>query len=162
MKIITIKEKGIYLKRELSEFNNLIDKPTEFIRFISFLCKKYKLCLSKIAKCNAEERNLGVELLGDKILIQFFYEYDINTLELVISVDFDKTLEDSIKNDIWTYIEKVTYKKGDRILDNYGEKYILQENIDQPSHTLKKYKAIRVCDNKESMVYNNYICPNLN
>lgn len=161
MKIVTIKEKEIYLKRELSEFNNLADKPTEFIGFIRFLCKKYKLCLSKIAKCNDEERNLGVELLSDKILIQFFYEYDINTLELIISVNSNKALEDSIKNDIWTYIEKVTYKKGDRVLDNYGEKYILQEDIDQPSHTLKKYKAIRVCDNKESMVYNNSICPDL-
>lgn len=160
MEIVTIKNKMNYSKHELDEFNNLSDKPTEFIRFIGFLCKKYKLSLSKIAKCNAYERNLGVELVGANILIQFFYEYDINTLELVISCDSDEVLKKRIENDIWTYIKKVSYKKGDKIVDTYGEKYILQEDVD-PSHTVKKYKAIRVYDNEECSIINQCISPDL-
>lgn len=160
MEIITIKNNEKYLKQELDEFNNLADKPTEFIRFIGDLCRKYRLYVSKIAKCNSAERNLGVELVGDKILIQFFYEYDINTLELVISCDSDEILENNIKKYIWTYIKTVNYKKGDKVVDSYGEKYIIQEEI-TPSHTLKSYKAIRVCDNEECKVYNNCICPDL-
>lgn len=160
MEIITIKNSEKYSKHELDEFNNLSDKPTEFIRFVVFLCEKYKLYVSKIAKCNSAERNLGVELVGDNILIQFFYEYDINILELVISCDSNKTLEKDIKNDIWTYIKTVSYKKGDRVIDSYGEKYIVQEEITS-SHTLKSYRAIRISDNEECKVYNNCICPDL-
>lgn len=160
MKIVTIKDKKNYLKCELDEFNNLSDKPTEFIRFISFLCKKYKLCLSKIDKCNACERNLGVELLGSKIVVQLFYEYDINTLELVISCDSDEILKKNIENDIWTYIKTISYKKGDKVIDSYGEKYILQEDI-TPAHKLKNCKAIRVCDNVECNVFNHSIVPDL-
>lgn len=160
MKIVTIKNTINYSKYELEEFNNLSDKPTEFIRFVSFLCKKYKLSISKIAKCNSDERNLGVELLGDKILIQFFYEYDINTLELSISCDSDEILRKRIENDIWTYIKTVSYKKGDKVVDVYGEKYVIQEEV-TPSHTLKSCKAIRVCDNEECSILNHYISPDL-
>ncbi|MDC4242320.1 hypothetical protein NE398_19500 [Clostridium tertium] len=160
MRIVTIKDKSNYSKYELNEFNNLSEKPTEFIRFVGFLCGKYKLSLSKIAKCNSYERNLGVELLGAKTLIQFFYEYDINTLELAISCDSDEILRKSIENDIWTYVNKVSYKKGDKVVDTYGEKYIIQEEI-TPSHRLKSYKAIKVCDDEEYDIYTNYICPDL-
>lgn len=160
MKIVTIKDKKNFLKCELDEFNNLSDKPTEFIRFVSFLCKKYKLSVSKMAKCNSYERNLGVELVGAKTLVQFFYEYDINTLELVVSCDSDEILKKNIENDIWTYIKTVSYKKGDKVIDTYGEKYIIQEDI-TPSHTLKSYKAIRVCDNETNKVFNHNICPDL-
>ncbi|WP_270670773.1 hypothetical protein [Paraclostridium bifermentans] len=160
MKIVTVKDKNVYSKHELDNFNNLADKPTQFIQFVCFLCKKYRLGLSKISECNHAERNLGVELLGDKILIQFFYEYDSNTLELVVSADFDNTVENNIRKDIWTYIKTVNYKKGDSVINSYGEKYIVEENI-EPSHTVKKHKATRVSDNTEDWILNQFICPNL-
>ena len=160
MEIVSIKDKKNYLKCELDEFNNLSDKPTEFIRFISFLCKKYKLSVSKIDKCNSCERNLGVELTGSNILIQFFYEYDINTLELVVICDYDKILKKNIENDIWTYVKTTTYKEGDKVIDVYGEKYILQEEI-IPTHKLKSFKAIRLLDNVECEVFNHFIVPDL-
>lgn len=160
MKIVTLKDSKDYSKYELNEFNNLADRPTEFIRFISFLCRKYKLSVSKIGKCNACERNLGIELLGAEVLIQFFYEYDENILELVISCDSDEILKKRIENDILTYVNKVNHKKGDKVIDTYGEKYILQEDI-TPTNTVKRYKAIRVCDNTECIVYNHFICPDL-
>lgn len=160
MEIITVKDKNVYSKHELDNFNNLADKPTQFVQFVCFLCKKYKLNLSKISESNYVERNLGVELIGEKILIQFFYEYDSNTLELVVSADFDKTVEKSIRNDIWTYVKTVHYKKGDSVINNYGEKYIVEESI-EPSHIVKKHKATRVADNKECWVLNQFICPNL-
>ncbi|MFU7517659.1 hypothetical protein [Clostridium sp. HCS.1] len=159
MQIVTIKDREQYSKYELNEFNNLSDKPTEFILFVGFLCRKYKLGVSKIAKCNSEERNLGVGLLGNDMLVQFFYEYDTNTLELAIICD-SEILENNIKKDILTYVKTVNYKKGDRVVDSYGEKYIIQEDV-TPSNTLKSYKAIRVCDNEECKVYNSYICPDL-
>ncbi|GAA0106725.1 hypothetical protein UT300013_33490 [Paraclostridium sordellii] len=160
MKIITVTDKNIYSKHELDEFNNLVNKQTQFIQFICFLCKKYKLVFTKLSKYNSAERNLGVELTSDKILIQFFYDYNINTLELVVSAEFDKMIENSIRKDIWRYVKTVNYKKGDIVVNSYGEKYIVQENID-PSHTLKKYKAIRVSDNSEGWIFNNFICPDL-
>lgn len=158
MKIVTIKNEEIYEKNELEEFNNLADRPTEFIRFIALLCEKYKLCLSKISESNSYERNLGVELTGSKILIQFFYEYDNNTLELAVIVDNEDILRNDIKNDILTYVNKVSYKIVDRVIDNYGEKYIIKEDI-IPSHTLRKYKAVRIIDNEECWIYNNFISP---
>lgn len=160
MEIITVKGKNTYSKHELEDFNNLVDKPTQFIQFVCFLCKKYKLNLSKISETNHVERNLGVELIGEKILIQFSYEYDSNTLELVVNADFDKTVENNIRKDIWNYVKTVDYKKGDRVIDTYGEKYIVQENI-EPSHTVKKYKATRISDNTDSWVINQLICPDL-
>ncbi|EQK41151.1 hypothetical protein C671_2797 [[Clostridium] bifermentans ATCC 19299] len=160
MEIITVKDKNVYSKHELDNFNNLADKPTQFIKFVCFLCKKYKLNLSEISESNYVERNLGVELIGEKILIQFFYEYDSNTLELVVSADFDKTVENNIRKDIWTYVKTVNYKKGDRVIDIYGEKYIVQENI-EPSHTVTKQKVTSVSDNTESWVINQFICPDL-
>lgn len=160
MEIITVKDKNVYSKHELDNFNNLADKPTQFIQFVCFLCKKYKLNLSKISERNYAERNLGVELIGEKILIQFFYEYDSNTLELVVSADFDKIVENNIRKDIWTYVKTVNYKKGDRVIDMYGEKYIVQENI-EPSHTVRKQKVTRVSDNTEGWVLNQFICPDL-
>lgn len=160
MEIITVKGKNIYSKHELDNFNNLSDKPTQFIQFVYFLCQKYKLHLSKISEFNYAERNLGVELIGEKILIQFFYEYDSNTLELVVSAEFDKTVENNIRKDIWAYVKTVNYKKGDRVINSYGEKYIVQENI-EPSHTVKKHKATRIDDNTDSWIINQFICPDL-
>lgn len=160
MEIITVKDKNIYSKHELDTFNNLADKPTQFIQFVCFLCKKYKLVLSKISEFNHTERNLGVELIGDKTLIQFFYEYDSNTLELVVSSGFDKTVENNIRKDIWTYVKTINYKKGDRVINSYGEKYIVQENI-EPSHTVKKHRVTSILDNTEGWVYNQFICPDL-
>ena len=160
MPIVSIKDKKNYFKCELDKFNNLSDRPTEFIRFINFLCQKYKLCVSKIDKCNLYERNLGVELTGAKILIQFFYEYDINTLELVVICDSDETLKKNIENDIWTYVKTTTYKKGDKVIDVYGEKYILQEEL-TPSDKAKSCKAIRLVDNAECNVLNHFIVPYL-
>lgn len=161
MKIVTIDDKKYYTKTELGEYNNLADKPTEFINFINLLCKKYKLNISKMAKFDACERNLGVELQNANIMIQFFYEYDYNILELMIIIK-DKEIKQKITTDINTYVNKVTYKVGDKVVDNYGEFYIMQEDINKPSHHLKRYKAIRVLDKAEVEVYNNYICPDLN
>ncbi|MCX0396260.1 hypothetical protein LI014_02525 [Clostridium perfringens] len=43
--------------------------------------------------------------------------------------------------------------------DNFGEDYILEEDIVEVSNKIKSYKAIRISDNKEVKVYNRYIVP---
>ncbi|MBM7836338.1 hypothetical protein [Clostridium sardiniense] len=160
MRIVTITDEKHRKVYELPENNNLADRPNAFINFVSFLCKKYKLNLSKIAKTNADERNLGVELLDDKIIIQFFYEYDINTLELVLGVDFDEELQKQIECDIWKYIKTVEFKKGEEVSDDFGEDYILQEDV-KVTKTLTSYRAIRISDNTECKVYGGHIYPKM-
>lgn len=158
MRIVTeLNERKIY---ELEDYNNLADRPTAFVNFISRLCKKYELIISKLAKCNDEERNLGVELLGVDTLIQFFYEYNINTLELMISTNYNEVLKKQMENDIFEYINTINFKKGDEVFDEYGKEYILKEDVIF-SPRLKSYKALVLSTGEEAKVFCGHIYPKL-
>lgn len=58
--------KKYYEKITIEDKNNLPDRPTEFIRFMSNMCKKYKLSVDKITKTNKSNRNMGMALNGEK------------------------------------------------------------------------------------------------
>ncbi|XZJ40598.1 hypothetical protein ACSXCW_02830 [Clostridium perfringens] len=152
--------KKYYKKYNIEGVNNLADMPTEFLLFITNMCKKYKLSVDKIAETNSDNRNMGIALNGDGVVVQFYYDYYTCELELVIYVAENRSFTcDDIKNDILKYINTVSYSKGDKVTDNFGEDYILEEDIVEVSNKIKSYKATRISDNKEVKVYNRYIVP---
>ncbi|MCX0401982.1 hypothetical protein BFS07_03645 [Clostridium perfringens] len=152
--------KKYYEKYNIDGINNLADMPTEFILFMSNMCKKYRLSVDKIAETNSHNRSMGMALNGDGIVIQIYYDYDICELELVVYVAENKDFTcDDIKNDILKYVNTVSYSKGDQVTDNFGEDYILEEDIVEVSNRIKSYKATRMSDGEESKVYNRYIVP---
>lgn len=110
----------------LDEHNNLEDKPTEFFNFIGVLCKKYKMKIYKIAKNHTNDRNLGVQLLSIDGYTYIFYNYNKRILELELKGIYSERIE----KDILKYSKTYKYLKGDEILDDFGIRYTIDENID--------------------------------
>lgn len=144
-------------KFELKEFNNFENKPTEFFNFICVLCRKYNMKIYKVVKTYSNDKNMGVQLHSINGYANIFYNYNKKILEIEID---QKNLED-IEKDIIKYSSTKEYKKNDKIIDEFGNICMLNEDIKYSSIS-KKVNVIRLKDQKSCFLYSSSIVPYIN
>ena len=141
-------------KFNLKDFNNLENKPTEFFNFICLLCRKYNMKIYKVVKTYSNDKNMGVQLNSLNGNANIFYNYNKKILEIEIN---GKNSND-IEKDIIKYSTTKKYNKNDRVLDEFGKEYVLNEDIED-ANISKGINVIRIKDKKSCFLYSSSIVP---
>lgn len=149
-----IENSKISKKFDLKDFNNLENKPTEFFYFISELCRKYNMKIYKVAKTYSNDKNMGVQLNSLNGHANIFYNYNKKILEIEVvgknSIDIEK--------DIIKYSTRKNYNKNDKVVDEFGNVCVLNEDI-KYSNISKKVNVTRLKDKKIYFLYSSLIVP---
>lgn len=149
-----IENSKISKKFDLKDFNNLENKPTEFFYFISELCRKYNMKIYKVAKTYSNDKNMGVQLNSLNGHANIFYNYNKKILEIEVvgknSIDIEK--------DIIKYSTRKNYNKNDKVVDEFGNVCVLNEDI-KYSNISKKINVTRLKDKKIYFLYSSLIVP---
>ena len=138
----------------LKEFNNLENKPTEFFNFICRLCRKYNMKIFKVVKTYANDKNMGFQLISINGYTNIFYNFNKKILEFEIS----NVKSSDIENDIIKYSTLGKYHKGDKVIDEFGNKYILNEDIEDINIS-KRVNVISIHGEKSNFLYTSSIVP---
>lgn len=141
-------------KIDLRECNNIEDRPTEFINFICELCRKYHMKIYKVAKTYSNDRNMGVQLSSIYGYANIFYNYNKKLLE----IEIEGKNSNDIEKDIIKYSTKKEYLKNDKVSDEFGNIYILNEDI-KNGNDCKKVSVTKLKDNKVYFLYSSLIVP---
>ncbi len=141
-------------KINLQEFNNFANKPTEFLNFICILCRKYNMKIYKIVKTYSEDKNMGVQLNAINGHVNIFYNYNKRVLEFEIEGKYSTNIE----SDIIKYAETQEYIKSDKVMDQFGNIYILNEDVGYSAYS-KKISVTKLGDKKEYFIYSSSIVP---
>lgn len=142
--------KKFYLK----EFNNLENKPTEFFNFICELCRKYNMKIYKVVKTYSNDKNMGVKLNSLNGHANIFYNYNKKILEFEVDIINSSDIE----RDIIKYSTKKEFNKNDKVVDEFGNICILNEDVKYSSIS-KKVNVTRLKDKKSYFLYSSAIVP---
>ena len=80
----------------------------------------------KVVKTYANDKNMGFQLISINGYTNIFYNFNKKILEFEIS-NINST---HIEEDIIKYATLEKYHKNDKIMDGFGTKYILHEDIE--------------------------------
>ena len=138
----------------LKEVNNLENKPTEFFNFICRLCRKYNMKIFKVVKTYANDKNMGFQLVSISGYTNIFYNFNKKILEFEIS----NMNSNDIENDIIKYATSGKYYKNDKVIDEFGNKYILNEDIEDINIS-KRISVTSVDGDKAIFLYSSSIVP---
>lgn len=141
-------------KIDLKEFNNFENKPTEFFYFICELCRKYNMKIYKVVKTYSNDKNMGVQLNSINGYANIFYNYNKKILE----IEVDGKNPSDIEQDIIKYSTTKRYNKNDKVVDEFGNVCMLNEDIEYSSIS-KKVNVTRLKDNKSYFLYSSSIVP---
>lgn len=141
-------------KLKLEEFNNISDKPTEFMNFICILCRKYSMRIYKMVKTHSKDKNMGAQLISFNGYLNIFYNYNKNLIEIECSGKNSSLIE----NDIFEFVQKTKYLKGDKVLDGFGNIYIIDEPFEL-NDLNKKVNVTNIKDRKNYKLYISSIVP---
>lgn len=141
-------------KIDLKEFNNFENKPTEFLNFVCELCRKYNMKIYKIVKTYSEDRNMGVQLNAINGYANIFY----NSNKKILEFEVNGKNASNIEMDIIKYSNTKEYIKNDKVMNEFGNTYIINENINK-SNCSKKISVTKIRDKKEYFLYSSSIVP---
>lgn len=141
-------------KIDLKDFNNLENKTTEFFYFICKLCRKYNMKIYKVVKTYSSDKNMGVQLNSLNGYANIFYNYNKKILEIEVA---GKSSSD-IEKDIIKYSTTKNYNKNDKVVDEFGNVCLLNEDIEYSSVS-KKVNVTRLKDKKLCFLYSSSIVP---
>lgn len=141
-------------KFDLKNFNNLENKPTEFFYFISELCRKYNMKIYKVVKTYSNDKNMGVQLNSLNGHANIFFNHNKKLLEIEIGGENSNNIE----KDIIKYSITKDYNKNDKVVDEFGNVCILNEDI-RYNNISKKVNVIRLKDKKSCHLYSSSIVP---
>lgn len=141
-------------KISLKEANNFENKPTEFFNFICELCRKYNMKIYKVVKTYSNDKNMGVQLNSINGHANIFYNYNKKMLEIEVE---GKNLS-YIEKDIIKYATTQKYNKNDKVIDEFGNVCILNEDI-ECNNLSKRINVTRLKDGKQYFIYSSSIVP---
>ncbi|MGU8478932.1 hypothetical protein ACV3QH_17000 [Clostridium perfringens] len=138
----------------LKEFNNFENKTTEFFNFICELCRKYNMKIYKVVKTYSNDKNMGVQLNSINGHANIFYNYNKKMLEIEVEGENSSCIE----SDIVKYAITQKYNKNDKVVDEFGNTCILNEDIELGKIS-KRINVTRVKDGKTYFIYGSSIVP---
>lgn len=141
-------------KISLKEANNIENKPTEFFNFICELCRKYNMKIYKVVKTYSNDKNMGVQLNSISEHANIFYNHNKKMLE----IEVEGKNSSYIEKDIIKYATTQKYNKNDKVIDEFGNVCILNEDI-ECNNLSKRIKVTRLKDGKIYFIYSSSIVP---
>ena len=141
-------------KINLKDINNFENRTTEFFNFICELCRKYNMKIYKVVKTYSADRNMGVQLNALNGSTNIFY----NSNKKMLEFEVDGESKEFIEEDIIKYATTQNYSVNDKVKDEFGNVYVLNEDVEFRDLS-RKISVTNIKDKKELYIYGSAIVP---